>query len=73
MTVFSTPCPRLARLIPSLAIVDPMGIADTQAGGELVVVGTDLTIQDNKGTSALDYAKEKAQQEAIAALEQTSK
>jgi len=53
--------------------------ATKYAGGQrptvaiLVEAGTDLTIQDNKGKTDLDSAKEKAHQEAIATLEQTSK
>ncbi len=49
--------------------------ATKYAGGKadtvklLVEAGTDLTIRDDKGKSALDYAKAKDQQEAIALLE----
>jgi len=49
--------------------------ATKYAGGKattvqlLVDAGTDLTIQDNKGKTALDYAKEKEEQEAIALLQ----
>ena len=57
----------------------PLICATKFAGGQgptvtmLVEAGTDLTTQDNKGKTALDYAKEKGQQEAVAALEKTSK
>lgn len=53
----------------------PLICATKYAGGKAATVklladaGTDLTIQDNKGKSALDYAEEKQQQEAIALLE----
>lgn len=35
----------------------------------LIEVGTDLEIRDNKGNTALDYAKAKDQKEAITLLE----
>lgn len=53
----------------------PLICATKYAGGKAATVkllmeaGTDLTIQDNKGKTALDYANDKQQQEAIALLE----
>ena len=53
----------------------PLICATKYAGGKATTVklltdaGTDLLVQDNKGKTALDYAKEKQQQEAIALLE----
>ena len=49
--------------------------ATKYAGGKattvrlLVEAGTDLGVRDNKGKTALDYAKAKAQQEAITFME----
>jgi len=37
----------------------------------LVEAGTDLTIKDDKGNTALHYAKAQGQQEAFNLLEQT--
>ena len=53
----------------------PLICATKYAGGHaatvrlLVEAGTDLTIKDNNSKTALDYAKAKGQQEAIALLE----
>jgi ankyrin repeat protein len=53
----------------------PLICATKYAGGKaktvelLVKAGTDLGIRDNSGKTALDYAKAKGQQEAIAILE----
>jgi ankyrin repeat protein len=53
----------------------PLICATKYAGGKtatvqlLVDAGTDLTIRDKKGRTALDYAKEKEQQEAITLLD----
>ena len=55
----------------------PLICATKYAGGKeptvrlLVEAGTDLAIRDNKGKSALDYAKAKGQQEAIALLDKS--
>lgn len=52
----------------------PLICATKYAGGKpatvrlLLDAGTDLTIRDNQGKTALDYAKEKDQQEAIGLL-----
>ena len=54
----------------------PLICATKYAGGKsdtvelLVKAGTNLGIRDNSGKTALDYAKAKGQQEAIAILEQ---
>lgn len=53
----------------------PLICATKYAGGKattvklLVEAGTDLTVRDNKGKTALEYAKAKEQQGAIALLE----
>lgn len=53
----------------------PLICATKYAGGKaatvqmLVEAGSDLGVRDNSGKSALDYAKSKGQQEAIAILE----
>lgn len=53
----------------------PLICATKYAGGKpttvrmLVEAGTDLAIKDNKGKTALDYAKVKEQQGAIALME----
>lgn len=53
----------------------PLICATKYAGGKvatvelLVKAGTDLGMKDNKGNTALDYAKTKGQQEAISMLE----
>ena len=55
----------------------PLICATKYAGGNavtvnmLVAAGTDLTVKDDKGNTALDYAKAKDQQGAIALLEQS--
>ena len=52
----------------------PLICATKYAGGKAVTVkllveaGTDLAMQDNNGKTALDYAKAKKQEEAIALL-----
>ncbi len=54
----------------------PLICATKYAGGKaatvkmLVEAGTDLAVKDDKGNTALDYAKAKEQQEAVALLEQ---
>jgi ankyrin repeat protein len=56
----------------------PLICATKYAGGKsttvelLVNAGSDRGIRDNKGKTALDYAKAKGQQEAIALLEKAS-
>ncbi|MEA3277284.1 MAG: ankyrin repeat domain-containing protein [Pseudomonadota bacterium] len=53
----------------------PLICATKYAGGKvatvklLVEAGTDLALRDDKGNTALDYAEEKKQQEAMALLE----
>lgn len=53
----------------------PLICATKYAGGKagtvemLVKAGTDLGIRDNKGNTALDYAKAKGQREAVSILE----
>ena len=53
----------------------PLICATKYAGGKaetvelLVKAGTDLSIRDNSGKTALDYARDKGQQEAIAIME----
>ena len=55
----------------------PLICATKYAGGKaatvelLVKAGTNLDIRDNEGMNALDYAKAKGQQEAIAMLERS--
>jgi ankyrin repeat protein len=55
----------------------PLICATKYAGGKaatvelLVKAGSDLGIRDNNGKTALDYAKAKGQQEAIALLERS--
>jgi len=55
----------------------PLICATKYAGGKwatvkaLVDAGTDLTIKDNKDKTALDYAKEKEQERAIALLDKS--
>lgn len=55
----------------------PLICATKYAGGHAAIVkllvegGTDLMIKDKDGKTALDYAKAKGQQKAIALLEQT--
>ena len=55
----------------------PLICATKYAGGKaatvkmLVEAGTDLAIKDDKGNTALDYAKAKDHQDAIALLEQS--
>jgi hypothetical protein len=55
----------------------PLICATKYAGGKaatvkmLVEAGTDLAIQDDKGNTALDYAKAKDHQDAIALMEQS--
>jgi len=57
----------------------PLICATKYAGGEaatvkmLVEAGTDLAVKDDKGNTALDYAKAKEQEDAIALLEQSGK
>jgi ankyrin repeat protein len=55
----------------------PLICATKYAGGKaatvkmLVEAGTDLAIKDDKGNTALDYAKAKDHQDAVALLEQS--
>ncbi len=55
----------------------PLICATKYAGGQaptvkmLVEAGTDLAAKDHKGNTAMDYAKAKGQQDAIALMEQS--